>query len=323
MQSKIIYKRKTTAFRKLFIAMMIFAMATVGVFADREADIKNGQTIHWHHDAELDGVDKYTVDGTDLVGFCAEVGVRTNDSGTAKVNMLSNSSTVTKVLYYIHQHGWDTPSKLDSRQAGPLPNGWYYRTVCQTMVQYAAQGNAAVEYWRSYGTSEWSDTNIAYVTNLVDQIARGSAAPSNCAAFKASQNGQDFAVFFVPINGYLTLKKTADRTGYNTTHSIAGAVYYVYTNSSCTTRAKDINGNYISLTTNANGDTSVVEVSNGTYYAKEVTPPDGYSADPNVRSITVTSSNTQSNPARFQSQDTLKTGYVAMKKVSGNTDITG
>ena len=52
----------------------------------------------------------------------------------------------------------------------------------------------------------------------------------------------------------------------NAQYSLANAEYWVYTNSDCTTRAEDANGDPAVLKTNANGETAEIELEDGTYY---------------------------------------------------------
>lgn len=78
----------------------------------------------------------------------------------------------------------------------------------------------------------------------------------------------------------------------NTQYSLSGAKYQLYTNSACTTKATDANGNNAILTTDANGDSNTLSMNAGTYYAKEVTASSGYKLDTQVYTVTVTDSNT-------------------------------
>ena len=87
----------------------------------------------------------------------------------------------------------------------------------QAMSQYAYQGQEAVNYWKSnptYKPAIWSDTNIGYVTDLVDEIARNGDIPENFSVFVAENDGQDFGVFYAPNKqvGKLKLKKASGNT---------------------------------------------------------------------------------------------------------------
>ena len=333
------YKKTKRTSIIAFLLIAILTMSTVSsLAAAREANIKDGQTIKWHHDEDAGGVDAFTVDGTDLIGFCAEIGVPSDASGSAKVDMMDNNSVTAKTMYYIYQQGWDSYEWIfGSKQYKSCPgftdtNGWYCRMICQAMTQYASgcdqgKGDEVYDWWVSedgpyLDHSIWNKRNCKPIKDLVDQIARGSAVPAGYKIFIAKQSGQNYAVFFIPKTCKVKLKKTADRPRQNYEPSLAGAVYYVYIDENCNTRAKDSDGKNFSLTTDANGNTNTVEMDipdSGKYYAKEITPAPGYKLDPTVRSVTVSSGET----ATFQSSELLDTGWAKLKKSSSNPGLTG
>jgi uncharacterized surface anchored protein len=96
--------------------------------------------------------------------------------------------------------------------------------------------------------------------------------------------------------GYLKLTKASSNTKItndNDCYSLAGAVYYVYTDANCSSIAKDIDGCDVILTTDefgvahlknsrhgnssaSNSSNTAVVIGMGTYYAKEVTASPGY-----------------------------------------------
>ena len=75
----------------------------------------------------------------------------------------------------------------------------------------------------------------------------------------------------------------------NAQYSLANAEYWVYTNSGCTTRAEDANGDPAVLKTNANGETAEIELEAGTYYVKEKKASKGYILDTTVYTVRVDS----------------------------------
>lgn len=86
-----------------------------------------------------------------------------------------------------------------------------------------------------------------------------------------------------PQTGWANLiKKSAlpDITSDNNCYSLAGAVYGVYRDSSCT----DLAGQ---LTTDASGNTNALELPLGTYYVKEITASQGYELDSTVYTAVV------------------------------------
>ena len=95
----------------------------------------------------------------------------------------------------------------------------------------------------------------------------------------------------------------------NSMYSLSGAQYQLYTDSACTAKAVAANGSNAILTTDENGDSNVLEIKPGTYYAREIKPSRGYRLDAEesgaarVYTIQVTASNTASNPAAFTSSE--------------------
>lgn len=65
-------------------------------------------------------------------------------------------------------------------------------------------------------------------------------------------------------------------TNNNAMYPLSNAVFYVYKDANCTTRAEDVNGNEVVLTTGADGVSNTAQLLKGTYYVKEITAPSGY-----------------------------------------------
>ena len=85
--------------------------------------------------------------------------------------------------------------------------------------------------------------------------------------------------------GQLSLKKTSanpELTDNNSCYSVDGAEYGVYSDENCTSEMA-------TLTTDASGDSNIVDLYAGMYYVKEKTAPKGYALDPQVYPVTVTS----------------------------------
>lgn len=91
--------------------------------------------------------------------------------------------------------------------------------------------------------------------------------------------------------GTVTITKSSANpaiTSGNPCYSLAGAKYGIYTNSACTTLAKDAGGNDAILTTTANGSSNTLTISVGTYYIKEISPSPGYGIAAGTYPVTVT-----------------------------------
>ncbi len=132
-------------------------------------------------------------------------------------------------------------------------------------------------------------------------------------------------MFEIKDSGYLNVEKSSGDTSItsgNSSYSLENAVYCVYTDEDCTTRAKDVDGNTVKLTTDSSGKSNTVELTEGTYYVKEYSASDGYDLDETVYKAKVTADSTESVPVTVQSEEPPKTAYVTVTKSSANTSLT-
>ena len=126
-------------------------------------------------------------------------------------------------------------------------------------------------------------------------------------------------------DGYLALQKLSASpaiTDGNSAYSLAGAVYGVYATAQ---HAGTDTGRLTTLTTDASGRSSAVRLTAGTYYVKELTAPAGYAADAQVHSVTVTTTNTESNPATLRIDErplAASVGLILTKTDSRASDLT-
>ncbi|MBR3396304.1 MAG: VaFE repeat-containing surface-anchored protein [Lachnospiraceae bacterium] len=150
--------------------------------------------------------------------------------------------------------------------------------------------------WTSSGGSNLDGTGQAIVLNFLSQVQGMPAVTGTlhvAGLYEASgEVYQDLAYGnFTPEvrNGKLTLSKTSaipKITNDNACYSLEGAVYGVYSDSGCTSKVGQ-------LTTNANGKaTAALELKEGSYYVKEITPSKGYFLDSTVYTCKVTSDTT-------------------------------
>ena len=111
----------------------------------------------------------------------------------------------------------------------------------------------------------------------------------NYNLYIAKGNGTQDIGWLEPVpTGYLALTKESaspDITAGNGCYSLAGARYGVYTDIGCTNQ-KAV------LITNEQGKTNTVELDNGSYYVKELSPSTGYELDNTVYSVTVSGGQT-------------------------------
>ena len=319
--------RKKKGVRRLAVLILTAAMLVIQtspVLA--AASLKPGDKVSYKHS---DSTSLFTVEK--LNGKCCQSGTPAGAEGTATVErVINNSSQLAKIAYYftyVENRLKDTSKPDDADYWQYIDSNW--ANVFGDALGYTEMGASA---WRTAVKegAGFSDQAVETIENTIKKMIQRSAnvtVPSGFHMYrlKTEDDVQDFMVWEYNPSGYLTVQKSAQRPNYNDPNaSLAGAVYYVYTDQACTTRAKDVNGNDIALTTDANGNATAVELeSDKTYYVKEVTASPGYSLDPNVYSKKVTSSHTQSSPAKVSSQEPKTTGHVYLQKISGNTDITG
>lgn len=200
----------------------------------------------------------FEVDGK--LAFCIERSVETppRGSSTGSPQLVSNNN-IRKVLYY----GYN----------GPADKGYTY---VETAL---AAGEANGDGDNSLGRK------------ILAEIVKFATPPSSFKVWKVETNGgrtQDLAYYTMEAKGFAKLKKVSENvalTDGNDYYSLAGAVYGVYSDSTCSKRVG-------SLTTKANGETDALELAAGTYYVKEISAPKGYLLNSEVETITIRASET-------------------------------
>lgn len=130
----------------------------------------------------------------------------------------------------------------------------------------------------------------------------------------ASPVPDGFIFYDSPSSGSGKLvKKSANTTltDGNSNYSISGAVYGVYSDSSCATEVG-------TLTVGADGTSNTLELKEGTYYVKEKTAPKGYVLDTTVHNLVITSGNTTT----LNVSDTPNNVKINIIKQSGSSSTT-
>lgn len=259
-----------------------------------------------------------TVDGVSYEGSCAEAGVEAQYSGTATVVRRSNTSHEAKMIYhFVYEKGWWTTEAATnvSPQIPGLYNGWYFpAALCvETMAQAHEMGREA--FINGYVSNQFDEDDFIAIYNWIASYdTSGITVPDGFELYygNAGAGNQNFVVWKYNPYGKVKVKKV--KSPASAPYSISGADYWVYTDSACTTRAKDTGGNAIVLTTNASGDTKEVNLTPGkTYYIKEKTAPAHFNLDTAVHSVTITGGQTKT----VTSTDTAKYGYMqVIKKAS-------
>ena len=130
------------------------------------------------------------------------------------------------------------------------------------------------------------DNYYGYGQAFINRIAGLPAAPKGFTVYLLSDGAaahQNLGYWEYHPTGYARLKKTAEDNGLtegNRCYTLQGAEYGVYADESCTDQ-KAV------LKTDANGETTVVELAPGNYYVKEKQAPFGYRLNTNVYPVTV------------------------------------
>ena len=197
------------------------------------------------------------------VAFCADHSKTDPKSGTVLTNIHEEqNSTIRKVLYY----GYGGPAQL----TGWDSNGLRLATAM------------AISNVRNGDGKTMGNRLINAVSGLVD-------APTSFKAYigDTSSGYQSIAYWEHSPKGQLQIEKSSANptiTNNNNCYLLEGAVYGVYKNSNATNQVA-------TLTTGADGKSQVIELDEGQYYIKEITPPKGFALDNTIYPITVNSGN--------------------------------
>ncbi|CAM2079500.1 MAG: SpaA isopeptide-forming pilin-related protein [uncultured Clostridium sp.] len=207
-------------------------------------------------------VGRFEVDGR--IAFCAEHSQTTPAKGAPTGQaILNNNELVRKVLYY----GYGGPEQLADMTGN---YGWVMTSLGLSKAYTGTGGTNA--------------------TNFVNRVSNLPSPPSSFKVYIVQTNGgstQDLAYWEYSPKGQLQIEKSSANstiTNNNNCYSLAGAVYGVYKNSNATNQVA-------TLTTGADGKSQVIELDEGQYYVKEITPPKGFALDNTIYPITVNSGN--------------------------------
>lgn len=123
-----------------------------------------------------------------------------------------------------------------------------------------------------------------------------------------------------PIKGWAYVKKESTNPSLlsQDAFSVQGAQFKFFKEQTCVTPI----GN--ALISGEDGKSNLVELPLGTYWAKEIAPPKGHSLNTNTYKVTVTESNTKTNPAYVTiKNEPLVSGVRIIKKSSNPTFTAG
>lgn len=189
-----------------------------------------------------------------------------------------------------------------------------------------AQKAANGYWWNKYVSDVWN-----YITSLPDPGSTfkvyGVQVNGTGTNWQGNVTNKQFLVYGVyNPKGKLTLTKTSKNpsiTNNNSCYSLKGAVYGVYSDSSCTNKVA-------TLTTDENGNANTIEVDSGTYYVKETSAPKGYALDTQTHTVTVKADKTSTlSLSDYPQSDPILMvvgkvdAYTNMDKPQGSASLEG
>ena len=210
----------------------------------------------------------------------------------------------------------------------------YTDQACTTRARNAA-GNTFILTTGSNGITGTAEMPLGtYWVREVESTLSGKGWEYNATPVRVTVTANNTstapanaAVSNRPLTGYLrALKASANTyvTDGNNNYDFSGIQFLVYTDQSCTTRARNAAGNTFTLTTNADGITGTAEMPLGTYWVREVESSltgKGWEYNSAPTRVIVTADNTSSAPVTATVTNIPVTGYLQAVKISTNTEI--
>ena len=229
----------------------------------------------------------------------------------------------------------NTANSPDTYSLANAVYGVYLDANCATPYT-DDDGDAITLITDANGQTEVCEADVG-VTYYIRELSPSNgfkidATVYNCSAAVANDEDNPTVVTSKePPHSYAYLNKKANVEVSGDDYSLAGAKYWLYdteahaqaainaalAGSSIPTdgRITDTSGAYIELVTTASGDTQLVQIATGTYWAAEIMASRGFKIDSLPRTATVSEANIKQTPAKFESIEVADT-YVQLKKVS-------
>ena len=244
---------------------MIIAILAIP-FSVFGAELKRGSDF-WYSIGNVKG-ETFTVDGN--TAYCVNPLQPIPSSGNYTAKQLNNVSLL-KVLYYGYGGpGFNntTKAKMDSYH-----NSQNITASGRDLYYGLTRRCAARAYGSNYKFDYYADWNRAI--DAMYTYFQSQDTPVGCKLNVINQNSSSQAIAYLVEDEkiVLRLQKQSSNTGItnnNACYSLEGAVYGIYSDAACKKRVGEV-------TTNASGYAAYNKsVYIGTYYAKEITAPQGF-----------------------------------------------
>ena len=163
-------------------------------------------------------------------------------------------------------------------------------TVNVTASGVTLTATQAIPNWTSWLTASES-SNMIYSSKPYDASYSGHTGKGQFIVDVSEMKFMRARVKAEMPTGTVKITKSSANTTItngNSCYSLAGAQYGIYTNSGCTTLAKDASGNNAILTTTATGASNTITINAGNYWIKEIKASPGYGLAAGTYAITVT-----------------------------------
>ncbi|MBQ1396338.1 MAG: hypothetical protein IIY84_03410 [Eubacterium sp.] len=227
----------------------------------------------------------HTADGT--VIFCVEPQTPSADSAKQTHNALEylDQARLTKIalgLDYINKQSIAADAKVAMSQA------WVWR-----IINYS--GSKLWDYPAARGKALYVSGGISLSEAKQQTIFDGAATYAGDNAklytgygiFYDGGQYQNQMRFWTVANGKIQVKKSSTDAAFAKVHSLAGAVYTIYTDAAATTKVTTAVATATTMTIGDNNVSGAVTLLPGTYYVKETKAPPLYKIDTKIYKVVV------------------------------------
>lgn len=279
--------------------LFLFVMLTTCIFQPIPAEASAGKVTSYQKITWGISTGRYYVNG--IHAFCAEYSKSwpTVDTPIVSITLCENE-VLRKALYY----GYNGPKNTLGTDAKA-------HVLTAIAVSDANIGERETGASAKYDTFYW---------DIVNNPSEYPSPPSNFKAYLAkpsSANMQTLAFYQIEKNGYVKAVKSSanqELTEGNTCYTLAGAEYGLYSEASASESSR-----VGTLVTDENGNTNVIELPEGTYYAREVKAPTGYAKSMEIIPFTVISEKTTT--LQFTDDPQVNPIGLLLQKVDAQTGL--